>query len=760
MRLLFIGCMLFISLVCHAQITGRVIDKETQEPIPGANIAICANDSTVTGGVATDVDGRFNIQDPHTPVFIIRFSCLGYQSFVIHSYEPILGEMGTIQLPPASVGLDEVVVSGNLKTTDATTETIIITERLRSSSSNVTDMLGKIPGIRTDITSENIKIGKDTDVPVAVNGKEVGKEYAMGLNPKRVKSIEILRYPPGQYSDYPILLNIVLNEDYMGWDLNLHGRGFASPRYGYSNRENIGADLTVTQGAWNIYSTLEYTYQHVKEASEYQYDFSGIYQEATQAIDVEKPNKEEYGNKGKLSVGMDYHIAKNHWLSAQTWLDLSSQTKSNNYDILQKEGTDYFPQQSKNKYETLNSVTGIYYKGTLSNKWRTNASLLYNYYRITDDHHFNAINAQSDNSYLGNKNYLRADGSTVYSINDQWSADLSYEFTWRNYNNRDHISNESLFTSSERRHRVYTSVAYSPLRTFQARLGMSMLHVGSSNSEESKNTDSWMPRVQLYWQPLPNMELTGRYFCSVDYPNLDMLSPVQSQVNSYLRTQGNPNLNAKVMHWAQVEMSLFKWIKLTYMWKHSSNDISEWYEIDNAANTLLRTYRNCNYKHNYIGFSIDRSLPRDFRISITSSYQWYKRYISGVSDKSGHTWYSDALLMWNVPGSKCSIMGEYFLRSDNLPLLQGKQYDEEENLMLGVRYPFLGGKLPVSFGIKLPVSALSKQTYSEISIPGYSYRMEGNHQVNNFLISLNVRFNMGKGQAKHNYNSSNIDVEK
>ncbi len=34
------------------------------------------------------------------------------------------------------------------------------------------------------------------------------------------RKVEIMRYPAGKYSDYPVVLNIELADDYKGWDVS------------------------------------------------------------------------------------------------------------------------------------------------------------------------------------------------------------------------------------------------------------------------------------------------------------------------------------------------------------------------------------------------------------------------------------------------------------------------------------------------------------------------------------------------------------
>lgn len=149
---------------------------------------------------------------------------------------------GVIILEPNTIHLQEVVATADMVRRNAGTETVFVTDSLRKGTVNAIQMLAKIPGVTTDWTTDEIKIGKDKDIPIIINGKEAKREYAVNLNPKRIKKVEILRYPAGKYSDYPVVLNFELADDYTGWDVNV----YHSDMLGYIskfNSEQVGANF-------------------------------------------------------------------------------------------------------------------------------------------------------------------------------------------------------------------------------------------------------------------------------------------------------------------------------------------------------------------------------------------------------------------------------------------------------------------------------------------------------------------------------------
>ena len=77
-KLLLVGLMLLMSITAFSQISGKVFDVETNDPLPGATISA----TTIKGkiGVSTGFDGTFtfDILDGE----LITISYLGYVGIV------------------------------------------------------------------------------------------------------------------------------------------------------------------------------------------------------------------------------------------------------------------------------------------------------------------------------------------------------------------------------------------------------------------------------------------------------------------------------------------------------------------------------------------------------------------------------------------------------------------------------------------------------------------------------------------------------
>src|SRR5215468_3481770 len=105
----YLGVLLF-SLVLtgvplHAQsvITGRVVDNDTKESLPGVSVSVKGTD----GGDFTDSNGRFSVKVQSLPTTLV-FSFIGFdtQEIDVTSAQEL-----SIELKSGPVFLDEVVVA-------------------------------------------------------------------------------------------------------------------------------------------------------------------------------------------------------------------------------------------------------------------------------------------------------------------------------------------------------------------------------------------------------------------------------------------------------------------------------------------------------------------------------------------------------------------------------------------------------------------------------------------------------------------------
>ena len=689
-------------------------------------------------------------------LFLFPFTCLAQVKGKVVSVSD------STSTPSANFSLEkelkDVVVVADMVSRNASKETIFITDSLRKGTVSAIQLLAKLPGITTDWGTDEVNVGKDKNVPIVINGKEVKREYAISLNPKRIKKVEIMRYPAGKYSDYPVVLNIELADDYKGWDVSTFTRNLYSFRNKHSNREAIGTSFTYTLPKVNLYASLSFNHRQNYDVSGYEYSSMSDLVIKSEAADYKKPNISTRNNMGSFSLGADYRLSNNQILSAQAWIERKGTKQNDSFSVFNNDK--FYELNSLDDFKTDDYTIGLFYKGKFANHLNLSSELIYNRYDIHEDR----IYSEKDNivlsPYKGNKNYWRYYLSANYYLGNKVSLWADYTQIWKDYSNSDRNENIVLYNSKETRSKLMGAISYQPFRNFNALLGSHLLTVKDENQQTavSEKHTSWMPLFKGYWKPVKWMYLQYNYFCDVEYPNLDQLSTVRWQVNDVLWHRGNSELKPRIMHYSEITVNFVNIVKIDYMYKQSKDEIIDYYQQE--EDKTYQTQANCNYSHNYLGMEGDYNLGKGVELSFVANYQWYHRYMKDDTKHFGRTWYLDTQFLWNVPKTKLSFMASYFLRHDKLPLLQGKQYYEEEKLFVGTSYSLLKGKLPISLEVSIPTSMISKKTYTKVSLPNFAYQTYGDNRVNAFVALISVKYSLGKGKTTKLNNSKNLDMEK
>ena len=729
---------------------GRVIDNENN-PIVGVNCVLMEqSDSTYIIGTTTNLDGDFELRVNDDREYLLQLSFIGFEK-ISRVCRP--GNLGDFILNVNAELLEEIVVKGDPKHKDAITETFFLTDSLRNNSNNSFQLLDKLPGISVDWASDAVKIGEYRDVPIMLNGRDVGKELVQNLNPQRIKKIELLRFPKGKYGDMPIVLNYITYDNYLGYDLGVQSKGLVSFRSPNSHSENIGANFIYTLDKWNVYSDFNVTNKKMYSATAYSYLYKNEIAEASAMEDYRHPNNNNANRNFNASFGVDYKITPKHTISIQSWLDGGEHDSYEGYQTPEKMSLS----ENCNNYRNINSTSGLFYRGDITDRFIITSDLTYNYYNVNENRIYKNIDELTELYYSGRKDYWRYNAN-VYNIwNNILTSNIGYTYTDKSYINKDTNTDKELFRSLERRHDVYASLMINPHQKVSLAIGSNVLFVHRDNGIDSDSRYSWMPSAKLHWQAHKKLSVTGNYFCNIEYPNLDQLSTVAYNKNKILMYRGNPDLKERVMHYMEWRINVPKIIEFTYMLKHSANDLTPWYVMENDY--VVETLVGSKYLHQYIGLSGDYNIGQKFQVNFTANYQWYGRQGFDNIWHRGRTWYLDAMATYQM-NSYLYLMTAYFLRHDKHPLLQGEEYNQEENLMLGLMSPLCKGKLSLSVNFAIPTCLVSKRTYKDITIPDFKFTFWEDQRVNNTLMQISLRYNLGKGSASKSNNQNRSEREK
>lgn len=173
------------SAAVNKNISGKVLDKESKEPLIGCSVLV----KGTTTGTATDIDGSFTL-DVELPVTLV-FSYLGYISFEVEVKDG--SEVANISLAPEGINIGQEIVITGSRVSERILEAPISIQKINSvqiansASGNFYQSLGNLKEVDITTSSLGFQIintrGFNTTAPVRmVQFVDYMDNQAPGLN--------------------------------------------------------------------------------------------------------------------------------------------------------------------------------------------------------------------------------------------------------------------------------------------------------------------------------------------------------------------------------------------------------------------------------------------------------------------------------------------------------------------------------------------------------------------------------------------------
>lgn len=193
----------FFSVNLFAQssgkITGRVIDKDTGEELPYANVFI----EGTTQGTATDLEGNYVILNVRPGVYEVSASVVGYQKVSVTDVRVNVDFTTRLdfQLSMGSIDLPTIVVQGErnpLIRQDLTNPTVAITAETISELpvDQISDIIKLQAGVVTsDDGSLHVRGGRSNEIAYSLNGVSLndpyGNQRSIGIATNAVQEVSV-----------------------------------------------------------------------------------------------------------------------------------------------------------------------------------------------------------------------------------------------------------------------------------------------------------------------------------------------------------------------------------------------------------------------------------------------------------------------------------------------------------------------------------------------------------------------------------------
>ena len=177
-----------IQAMAQRNITGKVIESDSQEPVAQTTVRLLKQDSTMVTGSLTNLDGNFRVKAPAAGTYIVQVTCVGFKPFTktvkVTADKDVA--LGTIDLKPDAIMLKGATVTGQASKVTLKEDTFVYNASAYRTpeGSVIEELVRKLPGAQVD------DAGK-----VTINGKEVkkilidGKEFMTGDTKTAMKNL-------------------------------------------------------------------------------------------------------------------------------------------------------------------------------------------------------------------------------------------------------------------------------------------------------------------------------------------------------------------------------------------------------------------------------------------------------------------------------------------------------------------------------------------------------------------------------------------
>lgn len=553
------------------KVTGKVIDKDVNEPLEYATIAFFSRkENKIIGGGITDVEGNFSIEVP-PGTYDIRVEYISYKTKTIPNRtltsDTDLGVLG-IGIDIESLGEVEIIAERTTVEIKLDKKIYNVGKDLTVRGGTVSDVLDNVPSVSVDVEG-NVSLRGNDNVRILINGKPSG---LVGLNStdalrqlpaESIERVEVITSPSARYDAEGTagILNIILRRS------KLQGlNGAMTANAGHPTSAGVSGNINFRTGDFNFFNTSGYSYRESPGNSLTETEYLNGSDPSTFLNEYRKFDRQSHGLNSNM--GVEWYIN-----------DTASLTTSLVY------------RDSDQNNKNTNTINELDLNGNLINQSfridpedRTDKTVQYS---VNFDKQFNdnsehklTFDFQYENSNESEKSLISQDGNLaerVATIQDQKEVLLQsdyvqpigeasqFEIGYRgNFNEMDtdytlefnesgdyvldtDVSNNLIYR--EYVNAVYTQYGSKINNKFSFLLGLRMeatrisINQLTSRDFERKDYVGLFPTVNLGYEISEKQSLTLGYNRRIRRPRSYYLNPFPSRSSATYLWQGNPDLN-------------------------------------------------------------------------------------------------------------------------------------------------------------------------------------------------------------------------
>jgi outer membrane receptor protein involved in Fe transport len=558
-------------------ISGKIIDKNSKQPIPYVNVSLSENNKIITGGISQE-NGNFSIKNLVLKAYTVEIQFIGYkkitQVITLTENNKIIN-LNTIYLEEEAVQLEGVEIVKERSTIEQKIDRKVINvgKDLIASGNTASEIMNNIPTVSVDPQTKELSLRGNSNVRVLIDGKPSNIDPAQLLQQipsSSIKQIELITNPSAKYNPEGMsgIINIILHKNSQE---GFNGSINTGVTFGITPKVNTALNLNYKVGKVNFYSN--YGLNHGKNAN------NGYINSFRPNLENEQDfNSTNLNTSHLLKLGMDYYINEKNTFSFYTNQNISNGhnegvTDINYIDPSLSDSSQLLDSDTENYTQTYDLVFKHDFDKKGENiEFQTNFSNTKN----PEDADFNLIQETPPSNRVSNNNidrstdYLQINVDYVNPITETLKLELGAESRNQKITNDfdETVNNPSTsyskignsnFDFDRNIYSIYTNIG-KQWGKWSAQMGARLEHyaiqgdfenvVNSTNSSENINEKSSItdnifsiyPSLFFNYKATDKDSYNFNYSRRVDRPSVGQISPIREWTTPLVESRGNPNL--------------------------------------------------------------------------------------------------------------------------------------------------------------------------------------------------------------------------
>jgi iron complex outermembrane receptor protein len=665
MKQIILFCMLFACIAplsiqaandLNGSLSGSVIDKNLQEPLPYVTITVQDTTSELLMGGITDDNGNFKISDIPEGTYKVTFQFIGYKSYTVPvtiSTNSKNIDLGVAQLEEDVASLDEVTVTAERTTIQQKLDRKVITvgKDLTTAGPTAADIMNNLPSVNVDQQTGDISLRGNQNVRVMVDGKLTNVPVAQLLKQipsNSIKQIELITNPSAKYNPEGMsgIINIILKKNTM---VGFNGNANVGLTYEEEAKFNSAIDMNYRNGKFNFFGN----WGHTTSKNQNNGNVFRPQDNSEQLFDI--LDKEQ---SNLFKVGVDFYLNDNNTISIFTNQNLFEGGTDGLTSVLYYDDP-FFNQEQLFRAVSDNRSSQYNFDYKLDfEKEGHNIELEADYNTFTDDQDIdfdftgNSFLENYEDASDTNRDRLTVNLDYVNPLNETTKLELGVQAllfdTNIDYNSTGtSLNSQGALVPSPSTDFQYKRDIYSAYATYGKSFEKWSVQLGARLEQVDVKADTNTVRaftndyVQVYpsafatYNPSEKNQYQVSYSRRVDRPGISQVNPIREFTTPFISAFGNTQLEPQFTN--SIEFNYTRSLEKGSItggvfYRAIEDEINRALFVDrNDINRVILTYDNFDNTNAY-GFELSGNYKPTKWWNFNASFDLYNQTQTGISE--------------------------------------------------------------------------------------------------------------------------------